>query len=438
MSTKTKTEVFIAGGGVAGLTLALKLAKHQIDVTVVEKQKGMGNVYKGELLQPKTLSIFEELEISTQINKEINPLQKIVTKEVDEKNRQLLEVVMDYSRLPIENNTAAMIPHNTLKEILLNEASRYPHFHLLQPAAFLRKEGTNEVVIEREGLESVIEANIIIGAEGRGSKVRKSVEIPLKQSTYTHQFLTVTFPSPPSLVDGEMIGNHERFLGLFPLPDGEVRSVLLIRGDEYKQMKKQGLEAFYEAYIQLKPELEGYVNQIKSWKDIQLMVPIRHTVTHYTEGNVVIIGDAAHSVHPMAGEGMNLAIQDAYVLGDLISWMYEVGLPSDYELLKWFEDVRGERVEYLSWLSHQSALIYNLRGHIPQKLRVLAIKRLALNKRLHDKQMMNIAGIGLWKFGLTDGLSAFGFGKRELSEKVLNKHMFNKKDDFPWRYKKKR
>ncbi|WP_100372939.1 FAD-dependent oxidoreductase [Bacillus sp. FJAT-45037] len=433
-----KTEVFIAGGGVAGLSLALKLVKEGVSVTVVERIKGMGNIYKGELLQPKTLSLFHELGIASSLKDDLRPLQKIITKELDEKRNPLLEVVMDYERLPIEMNSAAMIPHNTLKEKLLEEASKYPHFHFLHPATFLKKVGPNEVLIKQGTEKMKIEANIIVGAEGRGSKVRKSTNISLHQHTYSHQFLTVTIPSPRSLEHGEMIGTHERFLGLFPLPDQQVRSVLLIREDEHKTMKEQGLESFYEAYTTLKPELRGFVDQITSWKEIQLMIPVRHNLTHYVDHNVVIIGDAAHSVHPMAGEGMNLAIQDADALGDLIGWMYEQKCQHDYRLLHWFEKVRADRVKYLSWLSHQSARIYNMKGKNAQKARILAIRKLAENKRLHDKQMLNISGLGLWKFGLNDAFSALNLASRHVSEAEMKRHVFSKEDDYPWRYKKLR
>ena len=58
-----KTNVLISGGGIGGLTLGLKLAKCNVDVTVVERLPGPGSVYKGELLQPKSLEIFESLGV---------------------------------------------------------------------------------------------------------------------------------------------------------------------------------------------------------------------------------------------------------------------------------------------------------------------------------------------------------------------------------------
>jgi 2-polyprenyl-6-methoxyphenol hydroxylase-like FAD-dependent oxidoreductase len=58
------------------------------------------------------------------------------------------------------------------------------------------------------------------------------------------------------------------------------------------------------------PEITGYLESITSWKDVQLMIPIHHKTQQYVKGNTAIIGDAAQIIHPMAGEGMNMAIQD--------------------------------------------------------------------------------------------------------------------------------
>lgn len=55
------TEVAIIGGGIGGLTLGLKLAQANINVTVLEKLDAPSSVYKGELLQPKSLKIFKGL-----------------------------------------------------------------------------------------------------------------------------------------------------------------------------------------------------------------------------------------------------------------------------------------------------------------------------------------------------------------------------------------
>ncbi len=88
----------------------------------------------------------------------------------------------------------------------------------------------------RIGKEKVaIQARFIIGAEGVGSKVRKHMGVTVSKQTYNHDFLTVSFPAPKELKAGEMVATHDRFLGLFPLPNQEVRTVYLIRKGEFKK-----------------------------------------------------------------------------------------------------------------------------------------------------------------------------------------------------------
>ncbi|TWI59221.1 FAD-dependent oxidoreductase [Halalkalibacter nanhaiisediminis] len=431
-----KVEVLIIGGGVAGLSLALKLVKQSISVMVVERDSGFGHIYKGELLQPKTLMIFNQLGLAPVLKPEVNPLQEIITKELNDKNEEMLNVVMSYRKLPTLFQSAAMIPHNRLKELLLKEAIAYDCFHLMQPATFLELKSNHQAIVKKEEETVVISANIIVGADGRGSKIRKSKNVSLKTQKYQHDFLTFSFPSPPNLNHGEMIADETRFLGLFPLPNQRVRTVLLIRPGEYKQFKQEGLQTVYDHYIRLQPKLDGYVQQVKKWKEIQLMMPIRHTVNRYFVDNIIIIGDAAHSVHPMAGEGMNLAIQDADILGELISWMYETNQATEYSLFQWFESVRKERVNYLSWLSHMSAYMYGIQGKGWQQLRVAAIKKLVETELLHVKHMLNISGAGLWPFQALDGLKALTSGKRTLHQKEIERHIFSTSSDYPWQIDK--
>ncbi|MCM3760756.1 FAD-dependent monooxygenase [Alkalihalobacillus oceani] len=422
-----KTEVLIIGGGVAGLSLALKLARRSVPVIVVEREEGAGHLYKGELLQPKTLQIFERLGFLDRLEADMYPLEAVHTREVGRRREELLHVRMDYSVLP-EHAMAAMIPHDRLRELLVKEALACESFQLVRPAVFLDLETSHTARIKyRDELQS-ISANIIVGADGRGSRIRKKAGITFDIQSYNHDFLTFSFACPPELKEGEMIADEERFLGLFPLPGERVRSVLQIRPGEYKQLKQAGPSAVHEHYLRLEPRLDGYVQTVTEWKEIQLMVPVRETVHRYYRSNLIVIGDAAHSVHPMAGEGMNLAIQDADILGELISWMYQSGKSRDYTWFHWFEDVRKKRVEYISWLSHLFAKMYSPKGRAWQRLRMTAIRSLVNSRSLHDKQMLNISGLGLVPFRAKDGFHLFFRGKR----KVLQQHVFTTKDDYPW------
>ncbi|MCD8511545.1 MAG: FAD-dependent monooxygenase [Bacillus sp. (in: Bacteria)] len=414
-----KCQVLISGGGIAGLTLALKLVKKNIDVIVLEKDSQASMKYKGELLQPKSLELLSRLHVYETVEQHGFPIYEtsILEKGVFNNN---YKVSFNYGVLYHPFNFAMMVPHEKLKSILLKEAKKYPSFTYLKPAKFISlsrdkkiKEYATIKLRDRDE-ELKIYADTFIGAEGRYSPLRRELAIPVIETSYNHYFLTVSFPRPQTLTSAEMVIDGYRFLGLFPLPNQQVRTVLLIKPEEFKQLKKTSIEVIYEMYTQIYPDLDGYVQFIKSWKEIQLMIPLRHNAVTYVSGNCVLMGDAAHTVHPMAGEGMNLAIQDADCLGELLGWMFDKGT-FNYMDLKWFEKIRKPRAEFLSKLSHQSAFVYSHSFNLWRKFRGNVLNRMEHSHRLHFKHMLNISGLGIWKENLVDRLLQVGL----LSENLL-------------------
>ncbi|MBM7094520.1 FAD-dependent monooxygenase [Bacillus sp. H-16] len=438
-------DVVIIGGGVGGLTLAVKLARCGVNLLVIEKDVKGGLVYKGELLQPKSLQILDEVDLLDKLLPHSYELDKIHTYEVELKSGEAPETLyhsrLNYDWLPTKYNHARMAPHEKIRNLLLEKANDYPSFDYWTPAKLVRiKEGRDHseqiAVINQDGEEREVKTRFIVGAEGRISPVRKAMDSTLHSMQYNHHFLTVTFPRPPSLTEATILATRNHFVGLFPLPDDQVRSVYMIEPGRYKEMRKEGLEPVFQAYYDFMPEMRGYVDQIKKWKEIQLMIPIRHNTSHYVEKGMAILGDAAHSVHPMAGEGMNMAIQDADVLGELLCWMF-TNNRTDPQMLGWYERVRKPRSEFVSGLSHQSALVYSFRSRAWQKLRMKALKHLENHPRLHFKHLLNISGMGMWPMNLLDWPRHIGFPPGEssrytLSDETKIRHFFTREDDYPW------
>jgi 2-polyprenyl-6-methoxyphenol hydroxylase-like FAD-dependent oxidoreductase len=433
-----RTDVFISGGGIGGLTLALKLARCNIDVTVIERLPGPTPVYKGELLQPKSLKIFDELGLLDKIKANGHVIDDLNLVEIDKPSGSIEESNMKYNVVPSAHSYSLMIHHEKLKEIIREAALEYSSFHYRSNSSCKGFSDGKAIVEDRNGkTEEHYESLFFIGAEGRVSVTRQEMGIEKAENEYNHHFLTVTFPRPPSFTEGKIISTFDRFLGLFPLPGNEVRSVYLIPAGEYKELRKKPIEYFHELYIELCPEMAGYVNQIASWKTIQLMVPIAYHTNHYVKGNKALIGDAVHTVHPMAGEGMNMAIQDSDVLGELLCDMYAQDKLNE-ENLKWFPHVRRERVAAQMKLSHLSALAYSFPYKSVGKLRKRSLKRIEQDPILHFKQMLNISGLGMWQDSLKDRMIQGGLlPKRNmpLTQEEKAAKLFSEREDYPWKWK---
>ncbi|WP_409304354.1 FAD-dependent oxidoreductase [Peribacillus sp. SCS-155] len=435
-----KTNVLIVGGGVGGLTLGIKLAACGIDVVTIERHEKPDSLYKGELLQPKTLQILDEIGVLDQICDNGHVLPAIEITELKGANDGVYhkagESVMDYTVLPVKYNFSLMIPHEKLKDILREKACSYKSFHYLSPAA-CKEYKENEAIIHlpdtKEQIE--IEADFFVGAEGRKSVTRTAMGLEVKQETYNHHFLTVTFRRPETMVTGKIISTQDEFLGLFPLPQNEVRTVLLIPAGSFKDMKTLGIEAVHHAYVKLCPELDGYVQQLADWKRIQLMIPVAFHASNYVKGRFAIIGDAAHAVHPMAGEGMNLAMQDADILGELLCDMYKHNRLQQNNL-QWYPKVRKSRTDKILELSHMSALAYSYPYKPVSWFRTKTLKRMERDGLLHYKQMLNISGLGIWDENLYDRMIQIGgapIRKRDLDSDEKRSYFFNRDDDYPWK-----
>ncbi|WP_173918596.1 NAD(P)/FAD-dependent oxidoreductase [Halobacillus sp. Marseille-Q1614] len=435
-----RTEVFIAGGGVGGLALAAKLASRGVHVTIAEQLKSKSRAYKGELLQPKTLEILHRLGVLDEIEASGHVIDQLRFQEIkrcpgrEPENIQLTE--LNYSRVASRYDHALMVPHETTKDILREKAQNYEkYFHYLPGARFLGFENGRAKV--RQKKETIhIEADIYVGAEGRSSPTRDAMNVRMKRKEYNHHFLTVTIPRPETFTKGKIITTTSCFLGLFPLPDNEVRTVYLIKAGEFKKIKQKGLDYVYKAYGDLEPELAETVQAITDWKDIQLMIPHTYHVDRYVSGNLTLVGDAAHTVHPMAGEGMNLAIQDADVLGELLAWCKEEG-KSYHEHLHYYEDVRKPRVSFLLALSHMSALVYSFSNPWWRKLRMRAVQRIYDDDQLHVKQMLNISGLGRWNFSLLDRAiqgSMLPVRRKRISDQKQQDKLFSEQEDYPWKF----
>lgn len=438
-----KTDVFIAGGGVGGLALAAKLASRGVHVVIAEQLKRESPVYKGELLQPKTLAILEQLGVLSEVEENGHVIDQLRFQEVH-RNRgtapdEINLTELDYGLVASVYDHALMVPHEKTKEILRNKGKSYEeYFHYLPGTRFVGFEN-GMAKVKRKKETSYVQAQVYIGAEGRSSPTRDAMNVKVDRKVYNHHFLTVTIPRPEDYTKGKIITTSSCFLGLFPLPNNEVRTVFLIKAGEYKRIQEKGLESFYQAYRELEPALSEGVRTIEDWKSVQLMIPFTYHVDRYYSGNLAIIGDAAHTVHPMAGEGMNLAIQDADVLGELLAWCKEEGkVYSDY--LHYYEDIRKPRVEFLLKLSHLSALVYSIQYEWWRKFRMRAVQRIYDDDYLHVKQMLNISGLGKWDFTLIDRAiqgSILPSRSGKVSDQKQQQYLFSEEEDYPWKKDRK-
>jgi ubiquinone biosynthesis UbiH/UbiF/VisC/COQ6 family hydroxylase len=205
------------------------------------------------------------------------------------------------------------------------------------PLAALRRAGANYQL----GLESgdTLDADLIVGADGARSFIRSAAGIEASELPYRQTaFVTHLEPAEPHRATARQRFLRDGPLGILPLQDGRV-SVVWSTTPENAQV---ALDADDKVTGQMLSEASGYVLGELTVAGPKGAFPLcaRHA-SHYVVPNLALIGDAAHAIHPLAGQGANLGLQDAAELASQVAQAVEAGLhPGDRPVLRRYERAR--------------------------------------------------------------------------------------------------
>jgi 2-polyprenyl-6-methoxyphenol hydroxylase-like FAD-dependent oxidoreductase len=86
----------------------------------------------------------------------------------------------------------------------------------------------------------------------------------------------------------------------------------------FERLRAQGIEAFRKDLVALNPKLDGRVNELASWDDVKLLTVRVDRLKRWYRPGLLCIGDAAHAMSPVGGVGINLAIQDAVAVANIL------------------------------------------------------------------------------------------------------------------------
>ena len=309
----------IAGGGPAGMMLGFLLARAGVDVVVLEKHADFFRDFRGDTIHPSTLELVHELSL-------LDEFLALPHQEVRVLNARVGDTeltVADFSRVPTRCPFIAMMPQWDFLNFLARHAARYPAFRLCMQAEVtgLIEEGGRVIGLLARTADGPLEvrADLVIGADGRGSVVREKAGLRVTELGAPIDVLWFRLSRHPS-DPRETIGRFDRG-----------RIVVMINREEYWQcgfvvrkgsideIHRCGLPAFRAEIARIAPFLADRLGELADWDAVKLLtVRVDRLPTWYRPG-LLCIGDAAHAMSPVGGVGINLAIQDAVATANLLA-----------------------------------------------------------------------------------------------------------------------
>ena len=299
--------------------LGFLLARAGIDVVVLEKHSDFLRDFRGDTIHPSTLELMYELGILEDLLKQ--PHQKV--RELGGQIGDEFVTLADFSHLRTHCKFIALMPQWDFLNFLAQHAKRYPGFHLNMQAEVidLLEDGGRIVGVLAKTPDGPLElrADLIVGADGRHSIVRKKAGLPVDE--FGAPMDVLWFRVSRRSNDGEQtLGRITKGKMMVMLNRGDYwQCAYLIRKNDLNRIKQRGLESFHGDVVSVAPFLHDRMNELKDWDQIKLLTVLVDRLRKWHRPGLLCIGDAAHAMSPIGGVGINLAIQDAVASANLLA-----------------------------------------------------------------------------------------------------------------------
>lgn len=322
----------IAGCGPAGAVLGYLLARAGIDVLLLEKHGDFLRDFRGDTIHPSTLEILDELGLAGRLLE----LPHSRSAEFNLRTSAGDAIRFSFRGLPTKYPFVAFVPQWDFLTFITAEAGRYPGFRLIMNAEVTDVIQENGAVrglrCRSDGGDHEVRALLTVGADGRGSRTRDAVGLPRVSASPPMDVLWFRLPrrpGDPSGVQGLIGPGH--FVAM--LDRGEYWQVAYTIGKgQGDAVRAGGLEAFRRSLASLVPWFADRVGELRDWDQIKLLTVRADRLTRWYAPGFLAIGDAAHAMSPVAGVGINVAIQDAVVAANVLWRPLRDGAVSTHDL----------------------------------------------------------------------------------------------------------
>lgn len=354
----TKNKVIVVGAGMVGAAMAIKLAQQGKAVRIIEKK----------LINP------QQVLSSDQVDIRVSAINRFSEKLLDELGAMALlkqSRLAPYQQLEAferggdnllfdcaDINTTHLghlIENNLIQASLWQQFEQYNIEVIEQAAAITSIEQTSDAITLVYG-EQTYTADLVIAADGGQSQLRTKANIGITGWQYQQHCMGVLI----KLDAPQQVKTWQQFTPTGPLaflPMQAPYANLIWYDDANTLQSFKGLNPLQlKTHIVKKfPELAGDFTVLK-----HAVFPLaRQHANKYSQGRLVLVGDAAHTINPLAGQGVNLGFQDVVALAQVLLSADDIGCP-----LKLNEYEKSRRKANLLMMSMMDACYFGFSNQI--------------------------------------------------------------------------
>ena len=331
--------VTISGGGIIGNYISARLNKNNIEAIVIEKSEHISHI--DENIRTLTLNSFSKKLIDNLgISVKFAEIKKINVFDGEGSGK------IDFSSEEInEDNLSYVVFYNELQSQLQESVLTQTIFgNQIKELNDDREQNYCTVLLSNN---EEIHTKIIAGCDGRNSKVAKLGLFNEIKGDYKQTALTFTAKANfDDMNSAYQIFSEKGIFAIMPLPEtmsGATHTI--VWSIDNKKLEGENAEDYINKNISY---FENKLNtEIKIHSKILSFNLSNHYFKNYISGSSVLIGDAAHSIHPLAGQGINLGFADADAFCEEVIKAYEMSIEADRHLILKRYEIRRKNMNLL-------------------------------------------------------------------------------------------
>ncbi len=324
--TKATYDLIIVGGGMVGASLAIALADRGLSMALIEAHTPDADTQpsyddRAIALAFGTRRIFEAIGVWPGLDKIVEPILDIH--------------VSDRGHFGFTGLSAAeegvpalgyVVTARELGRVLLGRLHQQGALDVIAPARVVRFDDQGaqvRVEVESNGVMTSLDCRLLIAADGGNSAIREQLGVPIQRWQYGQSAVVTNIT--PAKAHANVA--YERFtdsgpVALLPMTEQRCALVWTLRDEQVDEVLALDDGAFLAAFQQRFGYRLGRFRRVGRRLSYPLsLLRARESV----RGRVAIIGNAAHTLHPIAGQGFNLGIRDVAALAEVIDGAFAAG-----------------------------------------------------------------------------------------------------------------
>src|SRR5437867_1573918 len=317
--TSLRVSACIVGGGPGGLMLGLLLAKRGADVLVLEGHEDFEREFRGEVLQPSTAHLLDELGLLEYVLAQPHSLLEVGKIRLNGQEVGEFRFKKIAPRYPY----AIWMPQPIFLAAMLRKGTPFPSFQCWMGAKVtkLLEEDGKVVGVSgfRHGKELFeVRSDVVVGADGRHSTVAKLGGFTPEYERHDFDVIWFTIEQPAGWSSTFYVSLGDVRGLMLPKYPHHIQAGIILPPGEWRRWRQNGVAAVAERVRRFDPIFAGFAEALRDFTPFFPLAGTIRLIDDWARDGLLLIGDAAHTMSPAGAIGVNVAIATAAVTAQVL------------------------------------------------------------------------------------------------------------------------